>query len=146
MLFRSRAIPTSSKILVNGREVSFNAYLIENNNYFKLRDLATALSGTEKEFEVIWDENKKAVNLISNKTYTMVGGEMAKGDGNIKTPILNSSVIHIDGVELQLVVYTIDGNNYFKLRDIAEIFNIGITWDDKTKTIGIDTSYGYLVN
>ena len=46
------AKPTASTVLVNGENVAFDAYNINDNNYFKLRDLAYILSGTEKQFEV----------------------------------------------------------------------------------------------
>lgn len=138
------AIPTSSKVLVNGDEISFDAYNIEGNNYFKLRDLAYVLSGTEKQFDVSWDGEIRAINLISNNSYIEVGGEMSVGNGESKTPILNTSAIFKDGVELKLSAYTINENNYFKLRDIGETFDIGVNWDDNTKTIMIDTTIGYV--
>ena len=34
------ANPTESAVIVNGKQTAFDAYLIEANNYFKLRDLA----------------------------------------------------------------------------------------------------------
>lgn len=138
------AEPTRSKVLVNGKDTSFDAYAIKQNNYFKLRDLALVVSGTNKQFEVTWDGDKKAINLISNKPYTKVGGEMNKGDGVNKTAAVNTSIIYKDGVEVDLLAYTINGNNYFKLRDIASAFDIGVTWDSETKTIGIDTTTGYV--
>jgi hypothetical protein len=139
-----KAMPTASKVLVNGKLTSFDAYTIDGNNYFKLRDLAKAVSGTQKQFDVTWDGGKKTINLISNKVYSVVGGEMEPGDGKDKTPVLNTSIILKDGVEVPLTAYTINGNNYFKLRDIAQAFNIGITWDGTTKTIGIDTTSDYV--
>jgi V8-like Glu-specific endopeptidase len=39
-----------SKILVDGKTVLHDAYLINDNNYFKLRDLATVINGTKKQF------------------------------------------------------------------------------------------------
>lgn len=139
-----QAIPTSSKVLVNGKTVSFDSYTINGSNYFKLRDLAKAVSGTQKQFDVTWDGEKKTINLISNKEYTAVGYELTPGDGKAKAPVLNASIIMKDGVELPLSAYTINGNNYFKLRDIAQAFNIGITWDGTTNTIGIDTASDYV--
>jgi hypothetical protein len=44
------AAPTASKITLDGAEVSFTAYNIGGNNYFKLRDLGAALN-----FGVTWD-------------------------------------------------------------------------------------------
>ena len=45
-----KANPTSARVLVNGKSVTFDAYSINNNNYFKLRDLGKYL-----EFNVDWD-------------------------------------------------------------------------------------------
>lgn len=134
----------NSKVLVNGEEIVFDAYTIENYNYFKLRDLAKILSGTKKQFEVLWNEELKNIELLSNKPYTEIGNELTLGDGTDKIGIKNNSKIYKDGELLDLKAYTIGNNNYFKLRDITETFDIGLTWDPNSKTIGIDTSRGYV--
>jgi len=138
------AAPTAAKVLVDGKSVSFDAYTINGSNYFKLRDLAAALNGTPKQFDVAWDGATNTINLISDKAYTAVGGELVPGDGSEKLPVLNTSAILKDGVQIRLEAYKIDGNSYFKLRDFAQAFNVGVTWDDTTKTIGIDTASGYV--
>jgi len=141
----AKAVPTASKVMVNGVPVSFEAYNIGGSNYFKLRDLAKVVNGTEKQFEVTWDGSKNAINLVSNQPYTETGEELQKGDGQVKTAVLNTSKIYKDGVEVKLTAYTIKGNTYFKLRDIAAAFNIGVTWDGTINTVGIDTSSDYIV-
>jgi len=138
------ASPTTSRILVNGKAVEFDAYVINGNNYFKLRDFAQAVNNTEKNFEVTWDDTNKAINLISNKPYSPVGGELAKGDGTVKVVTPNTSKIYKDGEEISLTAYTINGNNYFKLRDMAKAFDIGVDWDGQTNTVIIDTSKNYV--
>lgn len=138
------AKPITSKVLVNGTNTSFDAYNINGNNYFKLRDVAEIVKGTEKQFEVEWNPQMKAINLISNQPYTAVGGEMMQGDGKTKSASLNNSKIYQDGYEVGLTAYNINGNNYFKLRDIASAFDIGTTWDSKTNTVAIDTSKSYV--
>jgi len=140
------ALPTSSKVLVNGEEVSFDAYNIKGNNYFKLRDLAYVLNGTQKQFEVTWDGNANAIRLISGKAYTAYGTELAKGDGIAKTALSNNSAIYIDGKPVTLTAYNINGNNYFKLRDIGIAFDFDVSWDGEHNVISIDTSKGYSVN
>lgn len=138
------AKPASSKVLVNGKAVAFEAYNINGSNYFKLRDLALAVNGTDKNFEVSWDSSKNAINLLSGKAYTPVGGELAAAavaTAQKATPTV--SKIYVDGVEAKLQAYNIGGNNYFKLRDIAKAFNIGVTWDAATSSIGIDTKLSY---
>jgi len=137
-----KAVPTTSAVLVNGRAVTFESYNIDGSNYFKLRDLAKAVDGTANSFEVAWDAEKKTINLISNTRYTSVGGELAKGDGKTKTATVSTATILKDGVELPLSAYTINGSNYFKLRDVADAFGISVTWDGKTNTISITTASG----
>jgi len=139
-----QAAPTSSKVMVNGKAVEFEAYNINGNNYFKLRDLALAVNGTEKQFGVEWDGRKNAINLTSNTPYSVVGGELSKGDGKAKVGTLSTSAIYKDGSEIKLTAYNINGNNYFKLRDLAKEFNIGVDWDGKNNAVIIDTSKGYV--
>jgi hypothetical protein len=104
-----------------------------------------ALNGTNKPFEVVWDGKTKAIRLISNKKYTPVGGELSTGTGTTEVKaILTDSEIFLDGNEVSLTAYNIGGNNYFKLRDVAKAINFGVTWDNATKTIGIDTSGSYM--
>ena len=69
---------------------------------------------------------------------------MANGDGKTKVATPTTSKIFKDGKEISLTAYNINGNNYFKLRDLAKAFDIGVTWDGKTNTVGIDTSIGYV--
>jgi hypothetical protein len=67
ILVTAAAKPTDSKVLVNEEEVSFQAYNINDNNYFKLRDLAMILNGTDKNFAVSWDGENNAISLESGK-------------------------------------------------------------------------------
>lgn len=138
------AAPTTSKVLVNGNAVSFDAYQINGNNYFKLRDVAKVISGTDKQFEVTWDGAKNAINLISGQSYTPVGGELAAGSGANQQAVLNTSTVYLDGKQINLTAYTIQGNNYFKLRDLGQIFDFGVGWDGANNTVTIDTSTGYI--
>ncbi|WP_289137750.1 stalk domain-containing protein [uncultured Brevibacillus sp.] len=134
------ATPSSSKVLVNGKSISFDAYNINGNNYFKLRDLAMTLNGTGKSFEVSWDSSINAINLSTDTKYTPDGKELVVSQESIsKNAKLTNSKLYLDGKEVQLTAYNIDGNNYFKLRDIAKVINFGVTWDGTSNSIGIDT-------
>lgn len=137
------ATPTTSTVLVNGVQKVFDAYLINENNYFKLRDLAYVMSSTEKQFYVFWDDTRKEIRLTPGLPYKTVGGEMTAGDGMAKMAKLNVSSVYKDSAAVTLTAYTIDGYNYVKLRDIAKAFNFGVKWDDASNTISIDTKTGY---
>ncbi|MCL2153416.1 MAG: copper amine oxidase N-terminal domain-containing protein [Oscillospiraceae bacterium] len=136
------ATPTASTVLVDGANIAFDAYYIEGNNYFKLRDIANSLSGSEKQFEVSWDAANKAIFLASGKAYTPVGGEMASKGSDDKTPWPTSSKIYLDGKEVAFTAYYIEGNNYFKLRDIGEAVGFKVDYYDSEKTVAIDTGRG----
>ena len=153
------ATPTDSTIYVNGEVVSFDAYNINSNNYFKLRDVAHVLRKTEKKFEVQWNPSvttqvngetvRGAIDLFSNITYTIVGGEMKLGDGKVKDAVLTNSPILKDGVlvsspdDQKLTGYNINGNNYFKLRDLGQLFDFNVSWDGELNSIIINTAESY---
>lgn len=139
------ATSTAANVLVNGSQVAFEAYNIDGNNYFKLRDLAQALKGASKQFGVSWDAEYNTIRLSSDGEYETIGGELAASeDKTARKANPTGSMIIINGQEAKFTAYNIDGNNYFKLRDIAQAFNIGTTWDEASKTIGIDTSIDYI--
>ena len=138
------ANPTASTVYVNGAAKAFEAYIINGNNYFKLRDLAYVLNGTAKQFEVGYDTATKAITLTTGRAYTPEGGEMARGDGAAKTAAPTASRIYLDGMELNLTVYLIGGNNFFKLRDLMEALDVFVGYDNATKAITLDTSKVYV--
>lgn len=134
-----KATKTSSAVMVNGKEVKFEAYNINDNNYFKLRDIAKALNGSEKQFEVTWDGAKNAINLVTGKAYTVVGGELEVGKSTKLNVRNTDSRIYVDGIEVSMKAYNINDNNYFKLRDLGEFIGFGVDWDGANNKILIDT-------
>lgn len=137
------ATTTKSAVLVNGVRKQFDAFTINGSTYFKLRDLAYVLNGTEKQFAVEWDGAHNAIRLVSGKAYQPAGGELSiSAKAATAQATATTSQIYIDGQEVAFVAFAINGNNYFKLRDVAAAFDIGVTWDSKTSTIGIDTTSG----
>ena len=138
-----QAVPTASTVLVNGENVAFDAYNIAGNNYFKLRDLAFILNGTEKQFSVVYDEVLEAINLTTGQPYVPIGGEMAEGATEIKNAVPTTQPIYKDGEPAEFTAYNIEGYNYFRLRDIGAAFNFGVEWVEDLNTIVVDTSIGY---
>ena len=136
------AVYAPSKVLVDGEEYKFEAYNIEGNNYFKLRDIAMLLNKNNAEAQfanVTWDDVNKVVNVIPHQKYVPVGGEFAEGDGTSKLAQYGASELYIDGYPVGVRAYLINGNNYFKLRDLAEIFMFDVDWDAAANSVIIDT-------
>ncbi|MDR1217313.1 MAG: hypothetical protein LBJ99_01875, partial [Oscillospiraceae bacterium] len=123
------------------KEFDFDAYSISGNNYFKLRDLAFTLSGTEKQFEVVWDGEANAIMITSGVAYTPVGGEMGSKGTENKIPTATSSKVYLDGVQVSFTAYNIGSSNYFKLRDIGQALDFGVDWYKGEIIISCGESY-----
>ena len=137
------ATPSKASVTINGSAVSFQAYNIGGNNYFKLRDLASALNGSQTQFEVGYDSSSNAITLTSGQSYTAVGGELVVSSNTSASASVSSATVTLDGTRVSLTAYNIGSNNYFKLRDVASALDFGVTYDSTTGTIVIDTSTGY---
>lgn len=131
------------QITVDSKPIDIVAYNIKGNNYFKLREVAMLLSGTKAQFDVGWDAGTSTILLTSGTPYTGT-------DSIVTTPIVNPIARNVpvaikkDGASILLSAYNIEGNNFFKLRDLAAAFNFGVTWDAATNTVGIDTNSEYV--
>ncbi len=141
---QSIALPSTHRVLVNGKEIKFDIYNIGGNNYFKLRDVAHVLNGTEKQFEVKWLASDNSIHLTTGMAYTPDGYEMiGKGDQAIlATPTL--STVYLNERETSMVAYFISDNNYFKIRDLAKRLGFDVSWDGENSTVVIDTSITYV--
>jgi photosystem II stability/assembly factor-like uncharacterized protein len=140
----AKSAATSVPTTITGNTTTLSAYAIGGNNFLKLRDLATLLNGTAKQYSVSYDAGTGVVGISRGAAYTPVGGELtpsAKYDGAIVSP--SAVKILVDGKETIFTAYNFGGNYYFKLRDLAATLNFGVTWDGTTNTIGIDPSIGY---
>jgi exopolysaccharide biosynthesis protein len=134
------AVPTSSKVLLDGNDVNIEAYNIDNSNYFKLRDIAMILDGSKKSFNVEWDNSKNAINIVKNKKYSPVGAELSKvQEKSNKSAVKSSSEVYLNGKKITLTAYNIDGSNYFKLRDIAGTLDFEVIWDAVQNSVVIET-------
>lgn len=137
------ATPTASKVMLDGKSVSFDAYNINENNYFKLRDLAYVLNTSTKQFSITWDGVNNSIVLNSGQPYTSVGGEMAINAMTDVTPVPTTSKMSLDGKVIDFKAYTIGENNYFKLRDVGIAFDFNVSWNGPAETIEIDTAGAY---
>lgn len=136
----------TSNIYVNGKKIKLDAQEINGSTYFKLRDIAYVLNGTEKQFAVGWDNASKTISLTTNQPYegkvpTFFPDYYYYGIG--PNAELTDSPILVDGVQKELYAYNITGSNFFKLRDLGQTFDFYVGWDSATKSVTIDTTKGY---
>ena len=129
------AAKTASRVLVDGEEKLFDAYNINGNNYFKQRDIAFVLSGSASQFVVTWDGKKNAINLISQKPYTVVGSEMLSSKGQTTKTVLINTAVRTDDPEIQeavscgFVPKEIQGNWNYIAQQVGIKIDNGFDWD-----------------
>lgn len=138
------AKPSPHSIYVDGTKANVAAYEINGNNYFKLRDIAAIVNGSEKQFEVSWNNNAQRIDLTSGKPYTTVGGELGAIGSASKKAESSTAVVYKDNVKMGYTGYNIDDNNYYKLRDVCESFDIGVNWDGANQRVDILTDESYV--
>lgn len=135
------ATPVQYTLSVDGKSVSLWAYEIDGGVYFKLRDIAMALSGTEKQFDVSWIPENKEVDLGAGYAYTPVGGELSKPDhiGNDAARYTDYSIRSMSGWG-NILAYLVDGTHYVKLSDLAAVMKFASSYNEENHTAQIDTS------
>ncbi len=133
------ANPTNDKLMVNGAEKAPTVYKIGGSNYFKIRDVAAVLNGTEKQFAVGYSGGK--VTVTSGQPYEATGKELAGPPSGAKDAAPSNDSIVIDGTEASLTVYKIGGSNYFKLRDLGEALDFHVGYSGGKVTIETDKPY-----
>ena len=134
-------VPTRTKgqaVYVGSTRVYPTGYNINDNNYFKLRDVGK-LAG----FGVDWNEDTRTVEISTTRTAPELTGitDTAVTGATAKP---TDQRITVDGQEVSMTAYKIKGNNYVKLRDIGKTINFGVSFNMATKAVSIDPNGTYV--
>ena len=135
--FSKNSVAKTQAVYLDGLKYNTVAYNIDDNNYFKLRDIAQILSGTIKTFDIKYDGATNSIDMLSFYDYTAAGGELTPGDGVERTAFSSSAFLTLDGVPIKATCFNIEGNNYFKLRDITDALDCRVEWDNNTQMIWV---------
>ena len=129
----------TSKISVDGKIVALLGINVNDNNYFKVRDVAMILNSSANKFSVSWDQANGAISITTGKKYTIVGGELGNYLDLTKSEISSEQAkLVVDGSVKTLNAYNINGSNYFKIRDLGNIIGFQVGWDSNAGTITIE--------
>lgn len=134
------ANPNKASVAVDGNAVAIGAYNIDGYNYFKLRDVAAILNGTGSNFEVGYDAASQLISLTTDKAYSATGKELAAQSADAKKAAVSNQKIMLDGKEVSMKAYLIDGYNYFQLRELGTNLGFEVTWDNEAKAINMVTA------
>jgi hypothetical protein len=124
------ATVTESNIVLNGQQIWINGFNIQGSNYFKLRDLAENFAGTGSQFDVQWNNDKNAIEIITGSVYTAAENQKTAYyyAGTMYSAKPSTSQVVINGQFHNVTAYNIDGNNYFQLRDLSTSIPYDLDW------------------
>ncbi len=119
--------PSVHKVAVDNEVVTPRGYNINGSNYYKLRDIASIMNGTNSQFNVIWNKEESRIEIISNMPYQPVGGEMDDSPLAVSSCNPSSFSVELNGKLVALAGYNIGGNTYYRIRDIGSAigFDVG---------------------
>ena len=118
---RTTAIPMHTVIDFEGRQMRLEAYLVNDNRYFRLRDMGYLLGNV---FDVGFTNGQ--FTLAMGQPYTLVGGEVrnfvcpgiTRADFNAGTILVDNELAHV-------ISFTINGEVFHQLRDLLDITGLG---------------------
>lgn len=120
-------IPSKS-VMVNAQEKYIRTAYINGEEYVMLRDIAEALNGTPRQFNVTYYD-LGSINIAENEAYASQYIEPI----NDATIHPGNLVIYKDWNLISMEHYLIDGRVFVKLNDLASILSLIIDYDSSSK-------------
>lgn len=135
------AAPTNDSLTVDGKTAGTTVFKINDNNYFKLRDVAALLNASAKQFSVGYENG--LVTITTGTGYAKLTGDLqGPASGGAREALPSDDAISVNGQKVTLTAYKIDGSNYFKLRDLGQALNFYVGWSAE-RGMYIETGRGY---
>jgi len=133
---------TKQTVIVNGAPAELEIYNIDGSNYMKLRDLAELLDGTEQQFGIEYDSYSKTLYTTSAAAYQLDDRAIDGITDASASCKASCWVLFHDGIYRSAYVYNIDGCNFFRLKDLADIYGFHLFHDSITGNVFLsDSSY-----
>ena len=123
-------------IWINGWEADIRGYLIEGQNFVLLRDVAKAL-----DIHIDWEASTNTVVIDTMQPYSGSASAVPTLVQHTRTS-MRFQLIRINGRERLIEAYSINDNNYIRLRSATFILDIGVTFDETTGRVNINTVSG----
>lgn len=127
-------------VLAMDQPIAVEAYNINDYNYFKLRDVAQSLQGSEKSFDLQYNEESRAIYVSTGQSYISLGTELnpPQGGDTTKQAVDSKAALYINGAPVSLSAYNIDGYTYYKLQDLGNALDFDVQYDEAQRRVLIE--------
>lgn len=126
---------SNQNVIFDDNKVAIAGFNINDNNYYKLRDVAALLSNSDVSFSVNYNSENNSVELGREKNYTKTSEDLKSIKTSKEEPKKSSQSVLVDGKKISFDVYSIDGYNYFKLRDLGRVIGFYVDFKEDTNSI-----------
>lgn len=124
---------------IDNEKTSVATLMYKDENYIKLRDFASLSKNQLIDFSLVYKDGKIFVD--TNKVHDDLEDESYPLK-DLKDYKLGKTNIYLDEKEYKLSSIRIKDYNYFRLRDLTEIFKLDISWEKKTREITLSKNRG----
>ncbi len=121
------ASPSNESVYYNGSPCSISAYHISGSNYFMLRDLAALLSGSAAQFSINTDAASYTIHITTGQSDGAGSGSAAVPEGSAEA-VPSRWKLTVDGSPASVSAFTINGFNFFKLRDLGNAIGFTVAY------------------
>ncbi|WP_296256306.1 stalk domain-containing protein [uncultured Ezakiella sp.] len=129
---------TFQEVYLDGGKVDLGAYLINQRNYVKLRDVAAILTATDAKFNVDFNEDKKVV-ITTGEAYEKLDTDLVElPEGKVEA-LMGEQAFIFNGEEKMVKTALINQNNYLQLRELGELIGFGVHYNEETKAIELSS-------
>ncbi len=125
----------SIKVIIDGKESELKGYNIEGSNYFKLRDIAAVLADTDSKFSINYNKEKRVIDIENGKDYKKLNTDLSTLNPKIGDKSQNNQDLIIDGKDISIMGYNIDGYNFLKLEDLSKHIKYNLELKDNVMEI-----------
>ena len=134
---KAEGAKTFQEVYLDGGKVDLGAYLINQRNYVKLRDVAALLTATDAKFNVGF-ENKKVV-ITTGEAYEKLDTDLVElPEGKVEAEMGEQAFV-FNGEEKMVKTALINQNNYLQLRELGELIGFGVHYNEETRAIELSS-------
>ncbi len=123
-------ISAAADITAGGASYSLSAFRVLGDTYFKLRDIAIVLSGTDLAFDVSWNAEEKCITLLPGTDYSSEPATSELEPGLIRHMTATSPPLEVGDASYEPGAFMVGGSNYYTLDSLGELFGFSVTADE----------------